>query len=336
MTTDSIFMYRNLVRLVVRELRAQATQKSMSERLGYKFNQWHKWESGQKALMWNDLRKMAMSLNLKLDKPMQIISGSDVSLSQSGGVFVKNIIQKYGGTNSPIALKKLGVSRATLHRILSSKKDVEVAFVFKCIGELSSTLPFFISHFVLDFKDSSVRKEIYQMKNQVHLEGDFPWLSAIEAYIETRNYKKNKIHSDKEIAVQLGLAIHEVREGINLLVENEAILKVEGKYILNLKRVDLETQVEDSARFAHFWTEVSARRYETPDSVPRSRRGWSSRVVPVSNEAYEELWKIRTFFLDQMSKVLAEDRQRPKDKVQVFIMHLFDQHEFKELKITKK
>ncbi|OYZ13625.1 MAG: hypothetical protein B7Y39_17235 [Bdellovibrio sp. 28-41-41] len=336
MSTHDVFFYENIVRLVVTELRGRETQKVMSERLGCRYNQWHKWESGQKNLMWNDLRKIASLLNLKLDEPMQRISDSDVSIGQSGGLFIKKIIQKYGGFNSVEALKKLGVSKATLNRLMSSKKDVEVAFVFKCLGELSSTLPFFISYFVKDFKNSSIREAVYKMNRQVHLEGDFPWLSTIEAYIETSDYKTRKFHSDKELAGELGLSISDIKSGLKLLLENQTIVQVGDKYKLNLKRVDMETNIEDSARFAAFWTRVCAERYNTIDGVPQSRRGWSSRVFPVSNEGFEEIERARTEFINKMSKILSEDRSRKKDKVQIFILHLFDQHEFKNLFITKK
>lgn len=331
MQTANQIRYAHLVRLVIKEIRGKSTQKKMSEKLGYNFNQWHKWESGQKTLMLKDLKKIALELKINLNLPIQIIAEVEDFSSKSSGFLVKKIIQKYGGFNSLQAQKRLSLSKSTLHRIVNSKRDVEVAFIFECLGELSSTLPFFISFLAKNYKDSSLREVIYKMTRQVHLEGDFPWLSAIEACLEIKQYKKLPSHSDRFIANQLGLSVTTVKQGLNLLMENQAIAKVADKYVLNFKRVDMETSIVDSARFANFWTRVSTKRYKTIDGVPITRKGWSSRVFPVSDEAHDEIVKLKDRFISEMTSVLHKDREQTKTKIQVLILHFFDNDEFKNL-----
>ena len=65
--------YHKLVRLLLKDLRGTATQKQMSSRLGYSYNQWHKWESGQKRLMWNNLEVIASELKLNLDHAKRLV-----------------------------------------------------------------------------------------------------------------------------------------------------------------------------------------------------------------------------------------------------------------------
>lgn len=331
MQTANQLRYAKLVRLVIKEIRGKSTQKKMSEKLGYSFNQWHKWESGQKTLMLKDLKKIALELKINLNLPMQIIADVEDFTSKSSGYLVKKIIQKYGGFNSLQAQKRLSLSKATLHRIVTSRRDVEVAFIFECLGELSSTLPFFISFLAKNYKDSSLREVIYKMTRQVHLEGDFPWLSTIEACLETKQYKKLASHSDKFIANQLGLSTAAVKQGLNLLIENQAITKIADKYELNFKRVDMETSIVDSAKFANFWTRICTKRYNTIDGVPSTRKGWSSRVFPVSEEAHDEIVRLKDRFISDMTSVLQRDSERTKTKVQVFILHFFSNEEFKNL-----
>lgn len=325
--------YEALVRLVLREIRQSSTQKLMSEKMGFKFNQWHKWESGQKALKWKDFKKIADEFDLVLDQLMVSITSSDYSI-RSGGEFVKLFMQKYSGSYSDQAvLEKLKISKATLNRIISSKNDVEVAFVFQCLGEFSSTLPYFIYSLVRTIKDQSVVSSINQSLTQVNLEGDHPWLSTIEAYLETTQYQNSQTHSNKDIAKHLGLNIADVELGLQLLLNNNAIFKDGGKYKLNIKRVDLETNIIDSARFAKFWTNICLKRYSTFDGVPPSRKGWSSRVFPVSNKADDEIRALMKKMESEMARILQADEKLAKDKVRVFILHYFDQEELQELKL---
>lgn len=85
--------YDQLVRIFIQEIRSQFTQKKMSEKLGYRYNQWHKWESGQKKLMWTDLLKIAALLKINLDDAIKVIT-NDKGQGKSSGTLVKSIIHK--------------------------------------------------------------------------------------------------------------------------------------------------------------------------------------------------------------------------------------------------
>lgn len=333
---QSDIFYSKLVRVILTEIRGARTQKQMSGRVGYRFNQWHKWESGQKILMWQDLLDITTELKIDLTTPIKVIADADLGSVQNGGLFVKKIFQKFGASDSQETLKKLKISRAALHRIVSLKNDVEVTFVLKCLGELSSLLPYLIGFLVKESKNNFLRKMVTQMNDQVHLEAAYPWFSAIEAFVDTNEYKKLKNHSDELIASELGISVAEARRGIQLLFENGVLIKQGERYKLNLDRIDLDESIEDSARFARFWTKICLNRSETPNCIPRSGKGWSSRVYAVSDAASEEIFKLRNKFVDDMAKVLLRDKGKSKTKVQVFILHLFDHHEFKELKLTNK
>lgn len=336
MINSNRWHYEKLTRLIVRELRKTHTQKHMSSLLGFKFNQWHKWESGQKTLMWMDFQKIARILKIDLGLAVQTITNSEEKIP-NGGIFVKKVIQKYGGGLSNLQTqKKLEISKPALNRIITSKKDVEVAFVFQCLGELSSTLPYLMGCLVENFKDSSIRNAIERSTSQVAIEGTYPWISAIEAFLETDEYQRLEYHSDKEVANYLGISISEAKYGIKLLLENKAIVKEDSKFRLNVKSVDLDTNITDSAKFAKFWTHISLKRYLTKDGVPQSKKGWASRVFPVSEEADKEIRDLTLKLANDIAGILHADQSRVKNKVRIFILHYFDHQEFKRIKITAK
>lgn len=321
--------YERIVRVLLQSLRAKATQKEMSARVGYSFNQWHKWESGQKTLLWSELKKIARALDLDIDTHMQAIGGSGVSLAGSGGNFVKHILDRHGG--GPTIRKKLGVSQTTLYRSLTSKSNVSVAFVFQCIGELTSLLPYFLTAFTKNFTDVKFDTRVRKSVEQPSIEADYPWLSAIEAFLETTHYRNARKHSDALIADQLGLSLSGVKTGLKILLENEMINFVDGKYGLNARRIDF-LNASDSARFARYWNEVAIERFSTPNSIPSSGRGWASRVVPLSEEAHFAIIQLRQKFYNDLSRILQEDGGTEKTRVTVMVDHSFDHTEFKKIK----
>lgn len=329
MGKEERFNGQALVRYVLSEIRGRATQKEMSTRLGYRFNQWHKWESGQKVLMWADLVRIAEVMGLPLTDAVHVLAGPAAAENENGGFFMRNIFRKFGGYNLSQVQKKMRISKTTMHRLVTAQQDVPVTFVFEFLMGFSSMLPYLIGVLAPQIQDPIFKKEIARMRSQLRLESEFPWLSAIEAYLETEEYRQLKRHSDRAVAMGLGLSMAEVRQGMSLLLENRTIERLGDKYILSLKRVDLEADIVGSAKFARYWTEKALQRYSTTDGVPSSRRGWSSRVFPVSETARDELRKLTQSFIGEMANILLQDGKREKSRVQVFLMHFFDHQEFK-------
>lgn len=75
------------VRSLIRGMRGSRTQLQMSQELGYKFNQWHKWESGQKAVSWEDFKKICANQNIALLQALQA-SWSSVETLMYKNVFL--------------------------------------------------------------------------------------------------------------------------------------------------------------------------------------------------------------------------------------------------------
>lgn len=324
--------YHKLVRLLLRDLRGTATQKQMSSRLGYSYNQWHKWESGQKRLMWNNLEVIASELKLNLDHAKRLVVNQERTVGAGGRNFILAIIENYGGPNSILAKKKLNLSRAKLYRLKHSKQDVEVGFVFDCIGKLSSTLPGFVDELLKKVKGTAFRDAIQLVKNQVALEVEYPWICLIEACLELDAYKKLPEHSDEFIAKRLGFPIKQVKVELKKLIDSKSIFLKDSKYHLDLKRVDL-SRVEDASRFYKFWTDVCGRRFMTSDGVPHSRAGFAGRVVPISDAAHKEISNLRLKFFDDLNKVFQSDGDRPKGRIMVLVQHILDDQEIKHLRL---
>jgi hypothetical protein len=173
------------------------------------------------------------------------------------------------------------------------------------------------------------QKKLNQSEKQRKLEADLPWLSSLEAFLSLCSYKKLKVHSDHFIGKNLGIVENQVKLGLKLLIENESISKISGKYQLNVKRVDMESEsLKESAVLGRHLTEMALRRFNTLDCVPKSKRGWAYRVFPASEDAQKKIRaKINALYGD-IHRIIAEDAGSDKTLVQYFLIHFFDHEEF--------
>lgn len=99
MGKEEQFNGQTLVRYVLSEIRGRVTQNEMSKRLGYRFNQWHKGESGQKTLMWSGLMRIADLMKIPLSDAMYVLAGPSAAENVNGRYFMRDIFRKFGGYN---------------------------------------------------------------------------------------------------------------------------------------------------------------------------------------------------------------------------------------------
>ena len=80
----STYQYEKMSRTIFKSLRGDQSQKDFGSKLGLGFNQWHKFESGQKNIMWNDLYSLATKLNIPIDETvLKITGGNQFALAKS-------------------------------------------------------------------------------------------------------------------------------------------------------------------------------------------------------------------------------------------------------------
>lgn len=308
---------------ILKEIRGERTQEAMSELLGYKFNQWHKWESGQKAFMWENLLRVAEINSIDITEAVRLVSNPHKPLNFRGGQLLRTIIERYTKFDILFLEERLETSKSTLYRLFD-KDDIEVAILLQCIGELSYVLPQFVSCLTGENVKGELKDFISQPKKYIHIEGSNPWLAAVEVSLQLDDYLKLEEHSDELISAKTGLDVQKVREGIRSLLEEGAI-RIEGKkYASNVRNIDLGPDLRMSSLFMKYWTLQACKRFETIDGVPLSRKGWSCRVFAASDEAIEKVRAIHADFSAELSRIFIEDETRKKENVEVVLLHHFN------------
>ncbi|MCB0391202.1 MAG: DUF4423 domain-containing protein [Bdellovibrionales bacterium] len=322
--------YENLARQLIRKFRGEQSQKQMNTLLGYNFNQWHKWESGQKKLKWSEF----LDLSEKLDDGVfstissisNIPSGELKARQNSVLLYLRN---KFGNLSDKKLSFYLDIDINKVRRILYENQDFEFSLFLKFLGKCTRLLPYFLESLKSNELTSNSKDTINKFLNQRQLEATYPWLSAIEAFLELREYKQLDSHSHQLIADRLNLPIKTVEFSLQLLEENNVIEKQKGKYQLNLKRVDMESATKvESASLAKYWTDKAVERFSTIDGVPSSGAGWSYRIFPVSKVAREEIRQKISKLYGEIHQILTEDGSRDKEFVQIYLLHYFDTDEF--------
>lgn len=329
--------YEALVKKVLIALRGKRTQKEMSAHIGYKFNQWHKWEAGQKKLMWNDLVATAEFLKIQFPTTLSHILGTEIKNLKDGRRVLNALNSKFGRFDHDALKDQLGIPKAKLTRILKGDQQIEAYLIFTFLGEVTDALPTLVEILTPDMNDPQQKDAIKKMSVQRNLEAEFPWLAAIEAILEHRDYKKLSKHDPQFFVDKLGISAAVIEKSIALLEKNGAVELVNNKYQLNQKRVDMEgPTLMESAKLAKFWTKMALERFNTLDGVPASGKGWTYRIFACSREAQLKIkYKMIEFYGD-VHKILLDDGLDNIELAQVVMVHFFDNEEFSEIESFKK
>lgn len=329
--------YEALVKKVLCALRGQRTQKEMSSYLGYKFNQWHKWEAGQKKLMWSDLISIVEFMKIKFSTILGHILATEVKNLKEGRKVLIALNSKFGRFGQDELKDQLGIQKAKLTRILKGEQDIEAYLIFTFLGEVTDALPALIEVLTPNLNDPLQKNAMKKMSVQRNLESEFPWIAAIEAILEHRDYKKLAKHDSQFFVDKLGISATTVEKSIALLKKNGTVELVDNKYRLNQKRVDMEgPTLMESAKLAKFWTQMSHERFSTLDGVPASGKGWSYRIFPCSRASQAKIKQKMIEFYGDIHKILLDDNLENIEVAQVVMVHFFDNEEFSELEAFKR
>lgn len=316
--------YQKLTQDLLLVLRGDRAQVDMDRLLGHQFNQWHKWESGQKKFRWKDWVKVNQALGYDLPQLLESFLGQDVSENLQGFHIFNQFRTKFGNLNLHELSRFLETHPSKLRRLLANDQDLEFSLFLKFLGNCSRVLPAFIEPYSSSRLNPLISRKVKSYSIQRNLEAQFPWLASLEAALELRDYKSSTIHSDVLLANLTGLPVSSVRVGLKLLQDNEAITWSNNKFHLVMKRIDMESpSLFESAQLARHWTEKSLQRFETPDGVPQSKKGFAYRIYPASKKSQQQILEKARQFVGDIHRILNEDADEPKESIDIFLLHMF-------------
>lgn len=310
------------MREIVKALRGDLTQRELSLRLGYTFNQVGKWESFATQVSWDDFIKLAENLEKPLEAPFR-----SFFWAFSGEFNSKNIINFLLSDHSSVHAAILWTPSA-IRRLRSGEAQLMLADALQVIGVQRPLLFGWLRHFVDPMKLPEVSADYADFLRQIEIVGSDPLCVYVQAAIGLDVYQRLERHDDGLLARHSTCSISDLRKVLKTLVENRIIYFDGLKYkplgpafsFGGLKSLKLRSLTQ-------YTTTLTANRYS---AVPMANtlNDWinpsvsSVRVSPMSVEASQKVLDLVDHFYRNVAEIVANDTG-PKENLQIFLMHFY-------------
>lgn len=329
--------YLKIKKELLTALRGDFTQKEMSQKLGFKFNQYHKWESDIKWLRWDEFIDI-----LEVSTPQYREAFKLVFMFYEDPRNTKNFMECLCPNLNFFEIGKMvGHSEVVVRRWMNKNISPSVETMFQLINERTNNLFEFISQISDIQKIPTLNEEYLTLKAQKLIEVKFPFAAAIEAAIQLEDYQRLKEHSDKWIADRILVSEKLVKNAISALEKVKTIKFVEKKYVTTNTWIQVPgLTLSQVAKIDHYWTKRCLDRYQGPNGVPHTPDNQvnsnirSFRVAPVSEKAAVKIQKLLKKTSNEILKTIREDSDA-KSRICVYVSHFFDVQDIKWVQTTK-
>lgn len=316
--------YRICVSELLRWLRGEMSQRDLSLKMGFTFNQVGKWESGVTQIKWDDFFVLCECLNIPLEK-----------------IFRHKFWAFNGEFNAREALaeilKNLNLSkvredkyRGKTKNWLGQKQSPDWAEVLEIMDLVPSMLINFLSTFVDCSQIPSLQSRYQHYNICMELVYQDPLCIFVNAALQIQEYKELEEHSDELLAFHATCSVDHLRRLlVSMLMYN--IVTFDGKkfYPSSFDFSFSGTRHEKLRGLTKCVTDLSAERYTLAPALPprpgteRNASVSSVRVNAMSQQAANEVQSLVSEFHHKVMQIIKEDEQRPKNNVQLIVLHSF-------------
>ena len=314
--------YYLLTRLFLKEVRGNLTQRELSKRLGYSFNQVGKWETGAKQIKWDDFLKVAKKLKIPLEEKL------------------RPYFANHSESFTKLTLKELMVNFFALHsinhkrieKIIKKWKTPEfspdLAELFLMIDSRPSMLIGFLSNFIDCTKINVLQKHFEGFTKSLNLISNDPKIAYVFIALHVDEYVNLKNHSDEIIAKHAVCSVNEAKLNLKKLHQVGAVDFNGKKYFPGLFSFSYSNLNNPLIRKFNKYTLVLAGEKYPIDPLKVDRSSvknisiGSFRVAALSENAAREVSKKVSKFHNEVSEILENDKD-VKANVQIIIVNSF-------------
>jgi transcriptional regulator with XRE-family HTH domain len=317
----------NAKQQLLRQLRSGSGQEDASRKLGFKFNQLGKWESGFKQLKWKEFVFLCNNLNRKIKPVLHDLGLLVQGQSLSGKVIVKNLLKKNGLTLATGTCDRLGIKKAALSRLLSGASEPTLELVFRWLDLTPGYLPYFTTALLDGYELPVFKSEIAELRLVDTLLAQNPKLLLLMCALHLRQNRDDSPLFLSSLAKSTGLSVDDCRRHLDLLVENKLVEVRDGKFVLKpLSSTPMLFASQDSGlKFMR-----SLARFADPRTDPE--RGHFKNTTGNPNYFFASLHTLSEAQVQQIAEVLTDaagriesicaDKQYADAAVDLRIIHL--------------
>jgi predicted transcriptional regulator len=307
---------------ILHVIRGKLAASALSAKLGYRFNQAARWESGERRLLWTDFVAICEARRLPLAGQISLYLGYKGNLHDTGP-FMKTLLS---GKSIDEASKTTGINRSKISRWLSVKAPPTFMDVYMLLRSAVNTLSFFEG--ILDLsKVPSLASDYRLFQQQRELAYSIPYLDALMEALLLRAYKEAAKHEPEILSAAAGLSIKTVNSALASLAAAGMVEKKSGKYQAAEIGIDYRADKMRMAKMILHWLGETSKAIESLPTKPLSGSLVGFSVFSLSQENHEKAAALFREFNRAIHALGSED-QGPKEKVWVLVNAMMDASHF--------
>lgn len=309
-------------------MRGELSQIEVSKKLGFNFNQYHKWEVGSKSLTLFEFMDICKVLDFKTERFFNIIVLINIEEIEESEVF-STLYNKLGPKSKDELADLLKINKSTLYRWFKGNGSPDLSLILMWVDSRTQYLSDALAQFIGNNNAFEIlnNRDKEQIKKRIGY-GENPYMAAVQYFFNTSRYELLENKSISNIAECLGLSEQEVETSIDILLKTKAIHKVRNKYINNDVRTDLgNINMVTSAQMAKYWNNKVIDRFSTSDGVPKNSgkvsNMWAYRIIPVPKELEPKIKEKFSLCINEIINMVNASKEKP-DSVKAIIVNYFD------------
>jgi transcriptional regulator with XRE-family HTH domain len=311
--------YDKLAVQVLKAIRGKVSQNTLSEKLGFDFNQFYKWETERKVIYLKDF--ISICNCLLLDLMTAINRNLFLDIRKLNSHEIGYTILKIHSAKE--LLSSIKVSASTLSRWTSGDGDIRLSLFFEIIdlkfpGKL---LPFLGGIVQLEniplFADKVKDQEKY-----LHAFTEQPLYSLIMIFLMIEDYQITNKSNSSYIASKLNVDESYAEELIKEMLQRNLVTKVDNKLVHNLLELeDFEGSMNGKDRNLYFLK--YAAHYFQQKQRPDSLTAFSNLLFTVSTESFKEIAELTRNYNINVRNIISKS-EKPYTRACILNLQLFD------------
>ncbi|MFL5814057.1 MAG: helix-turn-helix domain-containing protein [Bdellovibrionia bacterium] len=314
--------YQLLAREIIQQLRRNLSQRELSDKLGYSFNQVGKWESGATQIKWDDFILLCQIQEVPLEKAFR-----DCFWTPSSEF------------NVAITLKALEDTFSTGHHADDSFQTVfkkwacgkytpDLAEVLRLIGTVPTALIGWLSLFVDCEKLQALSAPYKRLPVVINTLFERPVAAFVYAALQLEAYQSLSFHGETLLAEHSACTRSELRTTLEHLLAN-GLIRFDGRKFYPLS-IGMDISWLSHPKYkpvTQHATLHAARRFTAnpnlrPPNLNNNISYASERTACLSTQAVLEISKRVLRFHNEAEEIISKDAH-PKTNVQIILSHAF-------------
>lgn len=294
---------------LLRVLRGKRTQKQISEKMGFDFNQSYRWESGRTSMSWAHFLEYCQVCHARLPAHLKSAFSFAQDPSETGAL-VRHFVA--GRAQKEIS-EEMGISRSSLSRWMTGRQIPNLEQMLQLMHIGSIDFYRFLETLSMQAELPSIQKELERERAYLKLYEVYPWLSVLFSALETVGYLENPSLSYLSKKTKIPVAL--LKDAIGDL-QAQNLLEWTGKlWKMNLFRVSIRGSIESRREMCRYVLNRAMDGANTSFGVEGTRFSW--KLFSLNEKQFDLLLQKYTEFFNELGS-LIDKGQEGADKVYLF------------------